>query len=263
MKKKKSHRPTAESENQPIDRIFAILDAVVGARRPLSLADAAVASQLPPPTAHRLVGNLEQRGFLKRSIQSRKLLLPGPRLTQLSRHALEASIVADQPHAVLEQLASEVQEHCQIGTVTNNEVLYVDAVQIRRASGLQLEQGRSAPLHCTSMGKLYLASLDDETFACWVRGRKLQKVTPNTITDRKTLAEHIRIIRKQGWASSDEEYGLGIVGCSVAIPAVGPLIFFAVGVSAPAARVPHASLQTFLDPLRRAGTRIGLALNHA
>jgi DNA-binding IclR family transcriptional regulator len=244
-----------------MDRIFAILEVVANAREPLSLANISVASRLPMPTAHRLIGSLERRGFLKRALSSKKLLLPGPRFTELGRHALQAAIVGDKPHVILEQLASEVQEHCQIGTVTNDEVLYVDAVQVRRASGLQLEQGRSAPLHCTSMGKLYLAALDPESMNAWIRGRKLQKITPRTITDPRLLIAHLRKIRKQGWATSDEEYGLGIVGCSVVVGTASPHHFFAVGVSAPAARVPHESLHLLVPPLKRASERIAMLLD--
>lgn len=247
---------------QPADRIFAVLDAVAGARRPLSLADIAAVSSLPGPTAHRLVGSLEKRGFLKRSLSSRKLLLPGPRLTELGRRALQTAVIADQPHLILVQLASEVQEHCQIGTVTNDEVHYIDAVQIRRASGLQLEQGRSAPLHCTSIGKLYLASLEPDALNAWLGGRKLDRMTPRTITDPKLLVNHLQKIRKQGWASNDEEYGLGIVGCSMAIGSASEHPFFAVGISAPAARIPHSSLNQLIGPLKRAADRISAVLGN-
>jgi IclR family transcriptional regulator, acetate operon repressor len=248
-------------KTQPMDRIFAILETVANARQPLSLADISATSCLPMPTAHRLIGDLERRGFLKRALSSKRRLLPGIRLTELSRHALHAAIIGDRPHVILEQLASEVQEHCQIGTVTNDEVLYVDAVQVRRASGLQLEQGRSAPLHCTSMGKLYLASLDPESLSAWIRGRKLERITPRTITDPKLLFTHLRRVRKQGWATSDEEYGLGVVGCSVVVDTKAPHHFFAVGMSAPAARVPHGSLARFLPALKRASERITSALD--
>ena len=248
-----------KNEAQPIDRIFAILDAVIAARKPVSLAEIAVLSGMPPPTVHRLIGNLEERGLLKRALGSAKLLLPGPRLVQMGRDTLEGALIADEPHNILEQLASEVEEYCQLGTIQQGEVLYLDTVKARRSSGLQLEQGRSAPLHATSMGKLYLASMEESVLIQWLETRTLEKLTPMTMTDPKHLLKEIRQIRERAWATANEEYGIGIVGCAVAVPMNARATVFYLGISAPTARVPFDTLERFIAPLRRAAQRIAAA----
>jgi DNA-binding IclR family transcriptional regulator len=88
----------------------------------------------------------------------------------------------------------------------------------------------------------------------------LQAVTPNTITDAAELTKHIRKVRKQGWASSNEEYGLGIVGCAVRVPLPVRRSFLCVGISAPAARVSYGMLADFIDPLTQAAGKIGESL---
>ncbi|NIF51114.1 IclR family transcriptional regulator [Burkholderia sp. Ax-1724] len=252
--------PMTPSNDQPIDRIFAVIGAIVRARRALSLAEIGAAAGLPAPTVHRMVGNLEERGLLKRAIGSKKLVLPGPKLIELSSQVLEAAVVADEPHAILERLAAQIQEHCQIGTIANGEVLYIDAVQVRRASGLQLEQGRSAPLHCTSIGKLYLASLGDEALDAWLDAHPLVALAPNTITERDAFAAHIREVRKYGWAFSNEEYGQGVIGCAVVIPLSTQRDFLCIGMSGPSARVPFEQLPDLVEPLRTAAAQIAAAL---
>jgi IclR family acetate operon transcriptional repressor len=94
-----------KTEAQPIDRIFAILDAVIAAEKTVSLAEIAATSGMPAPTVHRLIGNLEGRRLLKRALGSSKWLLP-PRLVQMGRDTLENGLIADEPHEILEQLAS-------------------------------------------------------------------------------------------------------------------------------------------------------------
>jgi IclR family transcriptional regulator, acetate operon repressor len=233
---------------------------VLAAGKAVSLAEIGAALNLPPPTVHRVVGNLEERGFLKRALGSPKLLLPGARLIDLSGRVLESAATADESHSVLENLAQEIQEHCQIGTISHGEVLYIDSVRVRHASGLQLEQGRSAPLHCTSMGKVYLASMREAELEKWLQSAALSAITDSTITDPDLLRDHLRKVRKQGWASSNQEYGAGIVGCAVRIPLSARRAFLCVGISAPAARVPHEKLPDFIAPLRHAAEQIGAAL---
>jgi DNA-binding IclR family transcriptional regulator len=251
---------TAKSAQQPIDRIFAVFDALIAARRPMSLTEIATAAGLPPPTAHRLVGNLEDRGLLKRALGSRKQVLLGPRLVQLGHRVLDAALTADLPRGILEQLALQIKELCQIGTVVNGEVLYLDTVRARRVSGLQLEQGHTAPLHCTSMGKLYLATLDDAALKEWIQGAALEKFTPSTRVKPSELLNHIKHVRKNGYAFSHEEYGPGVAGCAVRIPLAAPRPFYAIGMSAPVARVPVDTLPGFLPMLRVAAQRIVAAM---
>jgi DNA-binding IclR family transcriptional regulator len=247
---------TEKASDQPIDRIFSVIDAIIDGARPMTLAEIGNAAGLPAPTVHRLVGTLEERGLVKRATGSRKHLLAGPRLIGLGRRILETTVVADEPHRILERLAVELDEHCQIGTLVDGEVRYIDSVRARRTSGLHLEQGKSAPLHCTSMGKLFLASMNDAAFRDWLDTRTLERMTAATLTDRKALRRHIETVRQAGWASSNEEYAAGVVGCAVLVPDGSDRPLFALGISAPTARISHDMLQSFVAPLRDAAAGI-------
>ena len=260
LQKLNRYVPTPMSSQQPIDRVFAVLEAVVRARKPVGMAEVASSLDMPGPTVHRLVVSLEERGLLKRAMGSKKLL-PGTRLLELSGEVMESTLITDRPHAVLEELAVRLQEHCQIGLITKGEVLYIDAVRVRRTHGLQLEQGRSAPLHCTSMGKLFLASLGDAELSAWLAHRTLDKMTDNTITNHDLLREHLNSVRSRGFGTSNEEYGIGVVGCAVRIPSPVRNRFLAIGISAPAARCSFSTVGEFVEPLREAAQKIGLILS--
>jgi len=48
-------------------------------------------------------------------------------------------------------------------------VLYVDTARVPLSGpGLMFEQGRRAPLYCTSIGKIFLAEMADEEFSQWL-----------------------------------------------------------------------------------------------
>ncbi len=56
-------------------------------------------------------------------------------------------------------MADQIGEQCEIGVVRENEVAYVDSVESNQPQGLQFDPGGTAPLHCTSTGKIYMSRL--------------------------------------------------------------------------------------------------------
>src|SRR5258708_40035717 len=113
-----------------------------------------MACAVPVPTAQRLVAQVEMRGLLKRALGSKKVTV-GKALLQLSLSALDAAVRSDRPHQILLALSADLSEHTQVGIRSGNDVLYIDTASAPRSSGgLLFEQGRRAPLHCTSIGKI-------------------------------------------------------------------------------------------------------------
>lgn len=248
--------------DQPTDRILMILEEVVRRGAPVTASEIGEALDLPTATVHRMVSQLIDRRVLKRAFGSKRVLV-GSRLVDLAAGALESAISADRPHTILTALANEIGEHCQLGIVVNNEVLYVDSARSGRSSGLHFEPGRRSPLHCTSIGKVYLAEMDEKSRSRWLGDNPLHAMTPKTITDRKRLEDVLRSVRSQAWASSDEEIAIGVVGCAVPVRNRENALIAAIGISAPSARIPFSKLDDFLPKLRKAARQISEAIDDA
>ena len=250
----------SETGQQPLDRALAVLSGVVAAARPVSVTEIAVSCALPVPTAHRLVAHLEIRGLLKRALGSRKVVV-GKALLQLSFSALDAALRGDRPHQVLLALSADLGEHTQVGVRAGNDVLYIDTASAPRSSGgLLFEQGRRAPLHCTSIGKIFLAELPEEEFAWWLSHTPLPAVTPRTITKPASLRGIVSKVRKTGWAVSDDEFATGVVGCAVPIRNTDGKLIAGLGISVPSARLPLEKLTRFRSNMEKAARAIALAL---
>ncbi len=247
-----------DGRDQPLDRTFAVLEAVVAARRPLSVSELSTVLELPAATVHRLVAQLLDRDLLKRELNTKRVLA-GPRLIEFGRSILEAGVIADRPHTILLNLATRVGEHCQIGIVSEGEVLYVDTARADRATGLQFLPGRRAPLHCTSIGKLHLASLSPHDFECWLALASLRPLTDRTLVDPAALRAEIETVRERGWAESHEEYVDGVSGCAVPIRRNGRFVA-GLGIAAPAIRLDADRMQEYLPHLLKASKAIGAVL---
>lgn len=178
---------------------------------------------------------------------------------RLGNAACEAALRSDRVHQVLVALAAELGEPCQIGVRVDNEVVYLDTARAARSVGLHFEQGRHAPLQCTSIGKIYLAELPDEDFRWWLSNVELTKVAPATIVSKTKLRAVVRDVRRNGWATSDEEFVSGVVGCAVPVRLANGGLLAGLGVAVPNARTSFVQVKAFVPALKAAATRIAAA----
>jgi DNA-binding IclR family transcriptional regulator len=235
----------------PLDRAFAIVGHVAGQTKAVSVAEIANALSLPLPTAHRLVGNLEERALLQKAPGTKRYVV-GNHLITLSANVIGAAFRTARRHAVLRAVAEEIGEQCEIVIVRDDVVTYLDSVSVIQPLGLQFKPGEAAPLHCTSTGKIYMSRLPARHREKLVGALTLTKYTENTITDRKTLMSVLEETRRRGWAKSNEEYVKGVVGCAVPIVSPDRELIACLGASVPVARVSFAELDRFIAPLQKA-----------
>ena len=213
---------------------------------------------LPVPTVHRIAVHLSERGYLKRAPGSKRFRI-GPRLTALGVRAMDAAFAADRPHAILVSLARKLNEHCQIGVVADDQVVYVDSASANRSSGLLFQPGHSAPIYCTSIGKLHLAHLTEDDLAHVLSTLAYQRFTPNTICGAKAAAAEAYRVRRRGWAATNAEYTPGVVGCAVPIYDARGRMIAGLGLSAPQAHVSIANVRSFIPAMQDAARRIAEA----
>ena len=249
-------RAPVEPREQPMDRAFAILAALAAAARPMSMTELAALCAVPVPTVHRLAAQLEARGLVKRALGSKQLLV-GPALVQLGAAATEAAVRSDHVHRILVALAARVGEPCQIGVRAGNEIVYVDTVRAARSAGLHFEQGRHAPIHCSSIGKIFLAEMPQEQFELWLRSTELPRLTPATIVSARKLKAVVNNVRKNGWAASKEEFAPGVVGCAVPVRLPNGSLIAGLGISVPSAHASFNEVKAHVPLLQRAAREIG------
>lgn len=248
-----------KSRDQPLDRAFGLLSTLAREARPVSVSDLAALCELPVPSVHRLVGELEKRGLVKRALGSKKVLV-GPAMVRLGVASVEAAIRSDRVHGILVALASKLGEPCHVGVRVDDEVFYVDSVRVARLAGLQFEQGARAPIHCSSIGKVFLAEMPVRQFDRWLEVAELRAFTPATIVSARRMKSVIKEVRANGWAASNGEFAPGVVGCAVPIRLPDGTLAAGLGVSAPSARASLDEMKSQVPLLQRVAREIGEAL---
>ncbi|CAO3381495.1 IclR family transcriptional regulator [Azospirillum argentinense] len=252
---------TNSADRRPLaDRVLALLDAVAGAGQPMAVKDIAEKLALPKPTAHRLIAMLEERGFLARPIDGR-LVTVGPKLRTLALNTLRSSLAQAPSHARLRALSLELGETCNIGVLEGGDVVYLDRVEVENwPLRLEFGVGSRVPLHCTAMGKLFLAFLPDLPRRRLLECLPLPRMAAATLCDPALFRAELDSIAACGHSFDDEEYMPGVFCAAVPIRDGAGRMIAALAVQAPKVRLSRESVADRLPVLHRAASDMAHAL---
>lgn len=195
--------------NQSVLKALKLLDLFTEETDELSLKEISLRSNLPKPTAYRLLSALEAAGFLNKTKESEhdsrySLGLKLLELGQLVSDKLEVRKIA-LPY--MQELGREINEVIHLVVINQGEAVYIEKVDSTRALRLYTRVGKSAPLYAGSGPKLLLAYLPEEKqkeiillakTATFPNGKPIQ-------TDQ--LAKDLDKIKKQGfsWSSGEQD----------------------------------------------------------
>jgi DNA-binding IclR family transcriptional regulator len=237
-------------------RSFAILEHVASSRTPVDVLDIISSVKLPKATAYRLVDWFISQGYLSREPGRRRLIV-GPKLTNLAFGALSSSMRHDTPHVVLQRLVHTLNETCNIGTILNGEVVYLDRVEAEHwPLRLHYSVGSRVPLHCSAIGKLYLALAASARRRRLLQSLELRRFTDSTITDSVRLAAELRQIRKEQVSFDRQEYLVGVVCMAVPVTGRNGEMLAALAIQAPEARMSVQTARRHLPALRNAASEL-------
>ena len=205
-----------QAGSAPLARAFRLLDEIVAAGTPLSVAELAERTEIPKPTVHRLVGNMIAEGLLRNDSFSRGLV-PGARVIGMMVKAQAASWPGGPVRAVMQSLVDDVRESCNFGVFDRDAVLYVERVECEWPIRIQLGAGSRVPLHASAIGKLLWAHLPEPDRRHLLATLPRPALTANTVTDASALETQFDVIRREGHALNDAENVDGLIGLAVPV----------------------------------------------
>ena len=240
-------------------RAVGVLEALVAAERPASLAELTAALRLPKPTLYRMLAMLEAANLVAREPGARRYA-PGPRLAALGRNVMLNGSLRTERHAILARLVGEVGETCNFTMLDGDAVVYLDRVEAAWPLRMILSSGSRVPLHCTASGKLLLALLPKAVRVRLTAHLALTRYTDTTITDPRRLAAELARIRAQRYATDNEEFHAGLVCVAVPVADAAKRVCAAIAVHAPVSRMPLERALSYLPGLRRAAVSMAATL---
>lgn len=192
------------SEIQSVARSFSIIEYLSSSAKALQLKEIAAACSLPPPTAHRLLHNLCELGYVINEGNGQYHL--SMKLYEISSRTVMRSSLISIAKPYLDELSEQLRESVHLVVRNGCDIVYVYKVTHTTGS-IQLASkiGTRLPMYRTAVGKALLATLEDSEIAYIFNNSEIIAATPNTITSLELLMRDIQQVRVQGYAVDNEE----------------------------------------------------------
>ena len=198
-------RPSkAAAGSQSLERGLDVLEVVEAEGNEIGVREIARRLDLSPTIIQRMVSSLARRGYVEQNTENSRYRLGYRAL------ALGASTEQDSDYIVtarreLEKLAHEHQLNGFVSVLHGGRAVYLLAVQADGPVSIKVAPGSEMPLHSTSAGKVLLASQSDAAVRKLLGSGKLAAITPHTVTDPAALIASLARVRRQGYATVNEE----------------------------------------------------------
>ena len=256
MKKPDSATPVKPTV-QVIERMFSLLDILANREEAMSLKEISEKSGLHSSTAHRILNDLATGRFVDRPAAGSYRL--GMRLLELGNMVKARLNVRDAALAPMRELHKLTQQPVNLSMRQGDEIIYVERAYSER-SGMQVVRaiGGRAPLHLTSVGKLFLAFDDPQRLRSYATRTGLAGQTRNSITQLPILERELSKARQYGIARDNEELELGVRCMAVGIYDDQNKLVAGLSISAPADRLE----EHWLTKLQSTASDISKALGY-
>jgi IclR family transcriptional regulator, acetate operon repressor len=240
-----------------VDRAVSVLE-LLADRGWVGVTDVARELGVHKSTAFRMLATLERRELVEQSAQTAKYRL-GPALSRLGRAAATDPDVLRHSRPVLERLAAATGKTVNLAVLDGADVVYLEQVA-GRPSVLGVNWlGRRTPLHATAAGKVLLAFMPDRLRKEHLLPR-LDRLTPQTVTDPGLLEDQMAVIRRDGYGWTVEELELGLNAVAAAVRSGDGDVVAAVSVSGPASQIPPEDIEALGEMTRAAADDISRRL---
>jgi DNA-binding IclR family transcriptional regulator len=243
--------PLEINGDTPTLRLFALLEVVASKDQFFSLQSLSEETNIPKPTLHRMLQQLESAGLLERNGDNRQYGT-GVRLRKLAENLLLNDTFYGARHSVLRSLVNEVGESCNLTALSGSEVMYLDRVETPAPLRFYLHSGSRVPVHCSASGKVFLAGMTPAQRQRLLAHAPLEAFTPKTVTNLDALEEEIKQVKRQGFALDNEEFLPGLLCVAVLVPSASGRSNLCVAVQAPVMRLTPDKALGLLPALHRA-----------
>lgn len=255
--KKSSDTLPAQPSVQVIERMFSLLEVLASKEDVVSLKEISERTGLHPSTAHRILNDLAIGRFVDRPEAGSYRL--GMRLLELGNMVKDRLSVRDTALGPMRELHKLIQQPVNLSVRQGDEIVYIERAYSER-SGMQVVRaiGGRAPLHLTSVGKLFLAAEEPARLRAYATRTGLAGSTRNSITQLPNLERELQHCRRIGIARDNEELELGVRCMAAGVYDDQGKLVAGLSISAPSDRLD----ESWIDKLRATATHISASLGY-
>jgi DNA-binding IclR family transcriptional regulator len=242
-----------------LDRGLSLIEQLCGQPEGMSLTALADELDMPRSACHRLLAELQKRGYV-RQLRSQGHYLLTVKIASIGLELLSSKGIVDIAEPILERLAKASGELVRLSIVDDDRLVWVAKSQGTRM-GLRYDpdMGMDARLSCTASGHAWLLTLSDERALELVSRQGFgqpRDYGPKAPTTVRELLDLLHAARQQGYAMIDEVFAPGMT--AMAAPVVrGQETVGVVSIAGPRQRLTLARMQQLAPAMLAATAELG------
>ncbi|MCH3907301.1 MAG: IclR family transcriptional regulator [Sphaerochaeta sp.] len=195
-----------KTQTSGVVRTIAILESLAHCTS-INLEQLSKQTKLPKATLLRFLNTLIGLGYVYRDPADQYSLTL--KMFSVGSHGLEHIDLIGLANPVAQKLCDSLGETVHMGILEGNHAVYVLKKESSYTIRMYSRVGKSIPLYCTGIGKVFLASMTEEELQRYLSSTILKPYTPHTIRDAESLRKELELVRQRGWATDEEEHEIG------------------------------------------------------
>jgi len=237
-------------------KVFAVLDALYRARRPMTLSDIGRATALSLTTVHRILGELVEWGGLERVDDGKYRI--GLHMWELGSLAPRSTGLVDAALPFLEDLYEATHGNVRLAVREGSEVIFVSHLSGHDSVPLRTRAATRLPMPTTGVGLVLLAHAPVDVRR-EVLEQNVPRFTPYTVPDSGTLRRMLADVRKNGYAVCDRQMTSDAVSVAAPIRTLNGDVVAAVSVAVQGAG--HAAVRRHIPAVLMAARGISRTID--
>ncbi|MFE5317522.1 IclR family transcriptional regulator [Paenibacillus sp. NPDC056579] len=191
-----------QNKNKTVVRSMDLLNLFLNHGK-LSINEMVQLSGIPKTSVHRMIGSLEEMGFLhkdKDGIYSLGLLF-----LQFGNLVAERLDIRHIAFPVMEKLRDDIEHAVHLVLRDGQESIYIEKLDTNHPVRLFTKIGKKAPLYAGASSRTILAFLPDEEREAYLNEVELKPIGSGTIAGKEELRASLELTRKRGYSFSQSE----------------------------------------------------------
>jgi DNA-binding IclR family transcriptional regulator len=200
-----------------------------------------------------------KRGFLNQREKRGKYTL-GFKLLEYSAKIKGTVKIRDVVLPFLQNLAEELGESVNLAIFDADSAIYIDHIESNKTLRTFTAEGNRVPLHCTGVGKVFLAYMKEDMAKSLVKS--MPRFTDNTIVSFNKLAVELKNIKQEGIAVDNGEMEIGVRCVAAPIIDWNGNVAAAISVSVPSARLNDSNMSSLKSTVKKYASQISHSMGH-
>ena len=220
----------AENDGKTIHSVakaITLLDILTAKGRPAALTDLYRETGWPKSTIHGLLSTMRASGLIEQGPDGRYWL--GIRLFEYGCAVSNSWDISTIARPYMQSVCQTLGESVFLSVFDRANVVTLAEEESRASLRVVSEVGARLPAHCTSQGKLFLASVSQAECRRILRQAELKAYTPNTLTQPEQFTAELQRIREQGYAVENGEFKPGLRSVSAPVRNASGEVAYAFG----------------------------------